>query len=173
MTLKRKKKKKKEEEEEEEVESVEPGSSPRRCSGGSCSADRLSSREAAESSKMSFKALPADWPGDSGKEEEETPGQHSHLTAFSTIWKQEAASRLQRELAGYSETEGTGTEGPVDTIAPSPATMVAKEHPHPAQDGRVLWRGLETSSDANPPPCPHPRRPRTPSPAAKEVLVPW
>lgn len=47
----------------------------------------------------------------------------------STIWEREDPSRLQIELAGFSETSRTGREGPVDTAAPSPATMGAPRDP--------------------------------------------
>lgn len=83
-------------------------------------------------SLMSFKA---NGPGAAGKGEEKGPGDSHHFTClslqrkremrWSPTWEQEDAARLQIELAGFSETNRTGNEAPVDTTAPSPATMGA------------------------------------------------
>ena len=63
---------------------MEPGSSPRRCPGGNCSAMSLSPGEECESARVSFKALEADGPKEC-RERRGKARQCSHLTDFSKM----------------------------------------------------------------------------------------
>lgn len=62
---------------------MEPGSSPRRCPGGNCSAMSLSPGEECESAQVSFKALEAEGPTEC--QERREARQCSHLTDFSKM----------------------------------------------------------------------------------------